>query len=170
MIVKWLIITFFSGWGRAMGQEVEEDVGRVEEGSPALTSVSVTLSWTRPDEAWHSLPMTITQQRFGYCASASYTGLSSCVWTDESDTEVMCYFIHANPNTRLWNNYSSGTPTYHSQSLGSPTHNHPPQSSSSHRPPTCPQPAKLRKETHFFPMPTSLLSHPLTPNYFRPHS
>lgn len=123
LAVKWWIITFLEE-SHLLGQEVEEDVGRV---SPALTSVSVILN-----TAWWGLTLTLLHTLVYQTAY-------------KSDKEVESYFKQ---ETSLWNNNSSVTPTHHSL-RGQKSHNHHPELVSSHSPPTCPQPAQLRKESHF---------------------
>lgn len=135
------------GKSQLVWQEVEEDVGRVEEGFPGpdLSNPKPNMTLVRPNT--HS-----TRQSLGKDLALHAT-IYHRVWTDESDEEVICYFNHANPDTRLWNNYSSVARIHHSpggqRSLRSPTHNLHLEIVHSHRPATCPQPAKFRKACHF---------------------
>lgn len=105
---------------------------------PALTSVSVTLSRSRPNES-----QLREESPSGDLAIQSllHALVRHRVRTDESDMEVKCYFNDASLDARLWNNYSSVTPTRRSL-RGQKSHSHHPDMVSSHRPPTCPQPAK----------------------------
>lgn len=84
-------------------------------------------------------------------------------------------FNHANPDARLWNDYPSVAPTHHSL-RGPCDHSGHPHATIILRwqvltglQPAHKQPNSGRRVT-LFSFPTSLLSHPLTPDYFRPHS